>query len=337
MKKKDTQLKGDKAASATKKKEAQAAEPVKDALKAAVQEVRTEAQAEAAVDQLEAKAGSQTVDDAVQGEPRKVHAAEAAQQVKQARRAAPRAEKTAEVFVETARAVESTHGPAQAALADATQAAMAPEQQAATEIEPVELSRRRDLLRKALIHRLKPLQAVDAEIFIRVNHLPHTPLTNGFMHFMTMAFHGGAAWYALVAAAMLAQGKWDKRLWQETVIPLTAASAVVEGPIKTYFKRKRPFIDLVRAIVIGRKPGTWSFPSGHSATGFAGAYLLSRQWPKLSPFFYGGAAVVAFSRVYLGVHYPGDVLIGSVSGHTLAQVFSWLYKRVRKLGAKRRA
>jgi undecaprenyl-diphosphatase len=313
--------------------EAQAAKPVKEALKAAVKEVYTEAQAEAAVDQLEAKAGTQTVESALQAEPPKRHAAQAAREVESARRTAPSGQKTAEILVETARAVETTHGPAQEALAQATQAALAPEQ--TSEPEPAELTRRRDLLRMALLRRLKPLQALDADLFIRVNHLPHTPFSNGFFHFITMAFHGGAAWYLLVAGAMLAQGKWDKRLWQQTVIPLTAASAVVEGPIKGYFKRKRPFIDLVRAVVIGRKPGTWSFPSGHAATGFAGAYLLSRQFPRLRAFFYGAASLVAFSRVYLGVHYPGDVVTGSVAGHTLAQIFAWVYKRVRRLRRQR--
>ena len=309
--------------------ETEAVEHVQEALAEALDEVATEREAEAAAEQLEIAAGDQTAEEALRSEPPKQEAAEAAEEIERAERAAPRDRRPAETLAAAARAIESTHGPAQEALAEAARATAAPEETG--QLLPSEVVARRTLLRRALLRRLHFFEALDAEVFIWTNQLPRTRLTNHVFHALTTAFHGGAAWYVLAGAAMLARGRWDPDLWRNTVVPLTAASAVVEGPIKSYFKRRRPFIDLVRAIVIGKKPGTWSFPSGHSATGFAGAYLLGRAFPRLRPMFYGAAALVAFSRVYLGVHYPGDVVAGSVAGHVLAQCFAWLYPRARRV------
>jgi undecaprenyl-diphosphatase len=213
-------------------------------------------------------------------------------------------------------------------VAQAAQEALNPEQQGA---QPAgEYERRRDLLRKALLLRLKPLQALDADLFIRVNHLPHTRLTNGFFYFITFIYNGGAAWYALLGAAMLVRGRWDRHMVRASAVPLTIATALVEFPIKRFFRRRRPFIDIVRAIVVGKKPGTWSFPSGHSASAFAGAWLLRQHFPGLTPLLYLLAGLVGFSRIYLGDHYPGDVLSGSLLGHLFALVFG------RLLGHRRR-
>ena len=101
--------------------------------------------------------------------------------------------------------------------------------------------------------------------------------------------------------------------------PLWFATLIVEYPIKYYFRRRRPFIDIVQAITVGRKPGSYSFPSGHSAAAFAGAWLLRRHYPRLTPLWYLIASLVAFSRIYLGVHYPGDVVSGSLLGTALAE------------------
>jgi undecaprenyl-diphosphatase len=305
-----------------------AAQPVKEALSAALNEIDSEADAEAAADEVAAAAGEVKAADVAASEPKKETAAEAAETVQTAAETAPPGHKAAQTLVETAKAIETSNGQAREAVSQAVQEALNPEQQGA---QPAgEYERRRKLLRKALLHRLKPLQAVDADLFIRVNHLPHTRLTNGFFYFITFVFNGGAAWYALLSAAMLARRGWDQHMVRASAVPLTIATALVEFPIKRFFRRRRPFIDIVRAIVVGKKPGTWSFPSGHSASAFAGAWLLRQHFPALTPLLYLLAGLVGFSRIYLGDHYPGDVLSGSLLGHLFAVVFG------RVLGHQRR-
>jgi undecaprenyl-diphosphatase len=104
----------------------------------------------------------------------------------------------------------------------------------------------------------------------------------------------------------------------------------VELVIKPFFKRRRPFITIIQAIVIGRKPGTWSFPSGHAAGAFAGAWLINRKYPKLSLLRYFIASLVGFSRIYLGDHYPGDVASGSLIGMLFAMVFNRIFRGSKK-------
>ena len=112
-------------------------------------------------------------------------------------------------------------------------------------------------------------------------------------------------------------------------MPLTMTTALVGFPIKAYFKR-RPFITIIQAIVIGKKPGTWSFPSDHSAAALGGTWLLNRKFPRFGVLRYMIAGMVAFSRIYLGDHYPGDVASGSLLGMLFAMFFRWLVRLWRR-------
>ena len=70
----------------------------------------------------------------------------------------------------------------------------------------------------------------------------------------------------------------------------------------------------------GKRPGSWSFPSGHTGSSFASAWILSTIWPRQSPFFLGLASLVGLSRIYAGAHYPGDVAAGAILGVALSEI-----------------
>jgi membrane-associated phospholipid phosphatase len=184
--------------------------------------------------------------------------------------------------------------------------------------------RGRRRLRYELFKRLGPLQAVDTFVFIQINQLPHRKLSDRFLTRLSWLMTCGNGWLLFLLLATLVD---RQRGWKATraVAPaLWLATATVEHPIKKWFRRRRPFISLIEAIIVGRKPGSYSFPSGHSAAAFAGAVLLAREYPTNARGFFGLASLVAFSRIYLGVHYPGDVLSGSLLGVVLAKIYSHL-------------
>ena len=296
--------------------------PVQEELKQALQNVDSPEKAAEVVRKLEETAGTQTAGDVARAHPTPASSAEAAQQVKQAGQAANPGDKPTDVIAETARVVTAAKGREREAVAQAVQGVFNPDQQGQPTTEQAE---QREYLQGALLNRLKPLDKLDADLFLKINHLNHTPFLNRFFYFITAVFTGGTAWYGLMLLARLRDKRLGKKLLRESVLPLALATAIVELPIKSYFRRKRPFITIIQAIAVGVKPGSWSFPSGHSASAFAGAFLFGRYFPRFKGVFYAIAGLVAFSRVYLGDHYPGDVTAGSVAG----VFFAWLFHQRR--------
>ena len=73
---------------------------------------------------------------------------------------------------------------------------------------------------------------------------------------------------------------------------------------------------------------SYSFPSSHGVNIFAAAFFLSQPFKRVSPLIYGIAAVVAYSRVYLGIHYPLDVIGGAAIGLVIAWPMHWVKDRV---------
>jgi undecaprenyl-diphosphatase len=98
------------------------------------------------------------------------------------------------------------------------------------------------------------------------------------------------------------------------LLALLVTHLLVEVVIKPTVARERPFAIALDVRVIGERPPSLSFPSGHAATGFAGAYTLAYAWPAGRVAFWALAALIALARVYVGVHYPLDVLAGALVG-----------------------
>lgn len=120
-----------------------------------------------------------------------------------------------------------------------------------------------------------------------------------------------------------------------TVIAVALAEWSAMG-IKALVDRERPSLRYAEPEPLVHTLHDASFPSGHAATSFAAATILSFAWPRLAPILFLLAAAVAFSRVYVGVHYPLDIIGGAVLGVLVATALRLLVTaRRRSLQARR--
>ncbi len=179
--------------------------------------------------------------------------------------------------------------------------------------------RGRSLLRQAVLRRMGPVESVDAGLFLLINGGDHPRWLDRAANAISLGATGGWIWLIGVWLAGRLGVPRTRRVARAWLPCVAGATFIVEHPIKAYVRRRRPFIHIVRALVVGKRPGSWSFPSGHTAASFASAWVLSRYWPRRAPMFFALASLVGLSRTYVGVHYPGDVLSGAALGAALAE------------------
>jgi membrane-associated phospholipid phosphatase len=128
--------------------------------------------------------------------------------------------------------------------------------------------------------------------------------------------------------------KKDKVLqWKgyEIAVSSIATSLITTG-LKFGVARDRPFVTYPNDITKYTKAGSHSFPSGHTSSAFANATALSLNFPKWYVIVpaYGYACTIAYSRMYLGVHYPTDVFAGALIGTGTAIGTHYLFKYIKK-------
>lgn len=145
---------------------------------------------------------------------------------------------------------------------------------------------------------------------------------------ITYAATGGTIWVAL---ALLVAWRTHRPI---VPVGILAAACVwgadgVSHLLKLTTNRPRPYVAMPHLHTLIARPGSDSFPSSHATTAFAGAVVLSFLLPRLWPIFVGAAALVAYSRLYVGVHYPSDVLAGAVIGAAVAGLVLVVMRRTR--------
>lgn len=131
----------------------------------------------------------------------------------------------------------------------------------------------------------------------------------------------GAVWIVLAVVVGVALRFGLARTFVLTLLTAAttfAADSVCFG-LKDITDRTRPFVahPQIDPLYVVHSS---SFPAGHAATAFAGATLLSYVAPKAMPGFFALAVLIAYSRVYVGVHYPGDVIAGAIVGAAVGAV-----------------
>jgi undecaprenyl-diphosphatase len=144
----------------------------------------------------------------------------------------------------------------------------------------------------------------------------------------------GLLWIAIALVLCSLYRRWG--VLGLTIIAVALADWSAMG-LKALFDRERPPLRYAEPDPLVRTPHDGSFPSGHAATSFAAATILSFAFPPFAPLLFALAAAVAWSRVYVGVHYPLDILGGALLGVLIALGIRFLVlgRRTRQIGSTR--
>jgi undecaprenyl-diphosphatase len=168
---------------------------------------------------------------------------------------------------------------------------------------------------------METILQLDSELFQWLNSL-HQPWLDGVMIFITKR-NSWIPFYALIIGFILHRSFWRAGLLQIILIVAAVGLAdfVTSGIMKPLFERPRPCheIGVMQFIFVPNGcGGAYGFASSHAANSFALAtmlYLLfAKNWGRRVALFFVWATLVGYSRIYVGVHYPLDIVVGALVG-----------------------
>jgi undecaprenyl-diphosphatase len=161
------------------------------------------------------------------------------------------------------------------------------------------------------------ISAFDLQVDKAFDRVRGKPVADRLFYGASAVGDHGLIWLILCAARAF-RGEQDRRYAARAAIGVGVESILVNGVVKTFIGRRRPVETSTRPLPL-RIPRTSSFPSGHATSAFCAATLLSEDDP-LGPLYFGVAMVVAWSRVYVRVHYASDVIAGMAVGLVLGRI-----------------
>lgn len=179
---------------------------------------------------------------------------------------------------------------------------------------------------------------IDQQIFFLINHLPHASILNLFFEIISGVGTAGIIWLILAAILFLKEAKKDYWFFFPVFLSAGISWVLVEQILKPLIGRVRPTVE-IGAIIVGSIKDDASFPSGHATIAWAMAVVLSKKEPQLKWVFYFLALLISFSRIYLGKHFPLDVITGGFLGWGIGAISiiigEWL-RSMRKNSGQRR-
>ena len=173
------------------------------------------------------------------------------------------------------------------------------------------------------------LLSLDESLFLSINHLPHTPLTNALGLLLSGVGAAGIIWFLLGLFLFFREEKKDHWFFAPLFLAGGFSWFIVEVVLKPLAARSRPGLELGAIIVGSSLNDSYSFPSGHATIAFAMAVVLSKKEPKWRWMFYVLAVLISLSRIFLGKHFPLDVIIGGLLGLGIGYFSLNLAKRVK--------
>lgn len=172
---------------------------------------------------------------------------------------------------------------------------------------------------------------IDKSIFYFFNVTISNPVFDIIMPFITNVRN----WLPVYLIGVILMIYHDKKrgviILVGIILLVIISDQLSSSVLKNLFPRLRPMNDPYNNPIINvlvEHTSTKSFPSSHAVNNFAVAVFLSYYYEKLKKIFYGIAIVIGFSRIYVGAHYPSDVLGGALIGLVLGYLFVILYNKI---------
>ncbi|OQW46839.1 MAG: hypothetical protein A4S09_02720 [Proteobacteria bacterium SG_bin7] len=180
----------------------------------------------------------------------------------------------------------------------------------------------------------------DHWLFLKINNQWTHSVLDWFFVNMTDLMKTDAFVKIILPLILVLFAFWKKKTALQIIASIAFTVAIADFVsykiFKTVFDRDRPHYTEIGAIVkVPYAPTSKSFPSNHALNTFAVANILAFYWPASGLFFWIFAFLMAYSRVYVGVHYPLDIIAGMILGMTIAVVirrtillrFPWFKKQ----------
>ena len=181
---------------------------------------------------------------------------------------------------------------------------------------------------------LEKIKILDHKILLWIHKNLSNSILDVFMPFITNEDNWIIPIAILVIVLCIFAEKKGKIAIIILLITLGLTDSICAQFIKPFIERIRPsHLDLEGLNLLAKKGGKWSMPSNHAANMFAFATTLSFFYERYKTFLFILASLIAFSRVYVGVHFPGDILFGALIGYIISWslLTTWNNIRIREL------
>lgn len=166
------------------------------------------------------------------------------------------------------------------------------------------------------------LYSVDLTIFYFFNHTISAPFLDKFFSIITNVNNWYIAYVILLGVSFVKGGTRGKLAVLGVILLIVATDQTGYKLLKEFFGRLRPCNNLSDVITPLGCNGTFSFPSNHALNNFAAAMFFYRLYPNLKWVLFITATLISISRVYLGLHYPSDILGGAIIGLAFGYLFA---------------
>ena len=167
----------------------------------------------------------------------------------------------------------------------------------------------------------------DTQLFLFINHLPHNPIINSFFALLSGVGYWGIGWGIILVILFILGELKDKKVLLVFLFSGICTLLFTDLGLKNIVRRLRPEFVIPQTLVIFDHSRSFSFPSGHATIAFAAAFILGREHKKLRWLYYLLAILISFSRIYLGKHYPSDVIVGAIIGLLIGQFSIYFINR----------